>query len=217
MTHNQGTNECSARARTTKVRAHEQAQYATPPYLPTPPTGPTEEHNPQSRPARTPGFADAREEPGNRDRETIPDETSNWLVGYRIDRINRTVMLLRLSPPLTEVFRGKPWASLIRGEGWVIPARYLAHAERLLAGADVDLFDIDGAPTPGQAERERRDDRSQTRVVLDEIQAARDEHERDTAAVNRAAHEAKHAFADAVTAARAKRGELDDQLAEASS
>lgn len=104
----------------------------------------------------------------------IPPDDAPWLVGYRRNLINGTTLLRSLIPAVTDVLRRKPWATMIRGEGWAIPTRYLAHVEALLAGNNVDLFDIDGLPTPQQRRAEDTAERIHTRTVLAEIHAARD-------------------------------------------
>jgi hypothetical protein len=102
----------------------------------------------------------------------LPPNDAPYLVGYRRNLINGTTLLHSLRPAVTDVLRRKPWATMIRGEGWAIPTRYLAHTEALLAGANVDLFDIDGTPTPRQRHADDTTERAHTARVLADIQAA---------------------------------------------
>jgi len=179
-------------ARADDVRAHDTHTYANyPPLsLPTYPTQPKNKNqDTHPSPARTNGSADAHEEPPARQPlDGLPDDEM-WLVGYQTDRINGTVKLLGFKPPVTETLRPRRWATLVPGEGWVIPGRYLAHVERLLIGAGVMLFDVDGAPTPGQGSQQRATELAHTKVVLDELHAARAAH--DPARSHKAYREAK--------------------------
>jgi len=135
-----------------------------------------------------------------------PDE-DRWLVGYQHNRMNSTVLLGGFNPALTNTLRSKRWATLVRDSGWVIPARYLAHVERLLAGADVDLFDVEGGPTPAQRERERDTDRAEANRVLAEIHEARDLHEQRSTE----AHKAYLAAREAMRQALARKHANDEQ------
>ncbi len=155
---------------------------------------------------RTAGFQHAREpsQPIN------PDEDQTWLLGYRINRMNNTACLLGFNPALTSTLRSKRWATLVRDTGWVIPLRYLEHVEKLLAGADVDLFDVEGAPTPGQRDRERRDENAHHQRVLADLRAAREAI--DPVAAEQARREARAAF-DAAIAARHPEHEHSDEAA----
>jgi hypothetical protein len=106
--------------------------------------------------------------------DEIPPDDAPWRVGYRRNLINGTTTIHTQLHAVTVVLRRRPWATLIRGEGWAIPTRYLAHTEALLAGANVDLFDIDGTPTPRQR-RTPDDDHQRTAALLAELHAARDQ------------------------------------------
>lgn len=202
MSNEQRTNHGSAG----DVRAHERGQYATPPYLPSLPTQP-EEQNRWSSNARTNGSADTREKPiAASTPAEIDPEDDRWLAGYRRDRIAGTVMILGFKPPVTELLRRKRWAVLVAGEGWTFPARYLEHVEKLLLGADVDLFDIEGAPTPAQRDRDRLADREQTSRDLAEIRAAREQFD---PAISHAAYlEARAALDAALEAKKAAHEEV---------
>lgn len=128
-------------------------------------------------------------------------ENDRWLCAMR--RTVTTVTLLDYTPePVAAVLKSKPWARLVKGLGWSFPAKYLAHVERLLDGASVDLFDVDGDLTPAQAARKRALDHADTARVVGELRAARDAAEADPAAVERAKREAKEAFAQAIEAKR---------------
>lgn len=202
MNNNQRTNEVGATARDRDVRAHEQAQYATPPSLPTLPTQPTEEKTPNSTPVRPTGFRTAREEtPGPRlDDRPEPIDDTRRIVGYRINRTNSTVYLASLTGPITDILKRKTWATLIRDEGWAFPLSYLAHVEKLLAGADIpiEVFNIEGGPTPGQQARERREERGSSAAVLADIRAARKASQTDQQAIHEAREACKAAYRDAV-------------------
>jgi hypothetical protein len=162
--------------------------------LPSLPALPAVPEGTNSGSARLAGFGDAREHPG----QPNDPEEDRWLVGYRINRMNSTVLLGGFNPALTEVLKPKRWATLVRGEGWVIPLRYLEHVERLLFGADVDLFDVDGAPTPVQREREQLGEKAHAAQVLAEIQQAKEQQSQSPAAYRAA----RQAFAAAVAAAQ---------------
>ena len=128
--------------------------------------------------------------------DDTPDDDARWLVGYHIDAITRVVLLESFAAPITATLRHSRWATLIRGQGWAFRAQYLAHVERLLAGAGVDLFDLDGRPTPAQRDHPD-DERERTRRILDEIAHATAE--ADTLAADQARRECRAAF-DAATA-----------------
>lgn len=129
-----------------------------------------------------------------------PDE-SRWLCAMR--RTATTATLLDYTPePVAAVLKSKPWARLVKGLGWSFPVKYLAHVERLLDGASVDLFDIDGDLTPAQMQRRRTQEHADTARVLGELRAAREAVDADPAAVEQAKRECMRAFA----AARLRRG-----------
>ncbi|WP_375483280.1 hypothetical protein [uncultured Jatrophihabitans sp.] len=198
MTNQQRTDSERAASRATDVRAHERAQYATPPTYPT--YLPTEQHPSDSPNARTNGSADARENPPAQaaHQPILDDDFGPWRVGYRVDRITGNAVLLGFKPPITDMMKRKRWAVLIAGEGWAVPLQYLAHIERLLTGADVTLFDIDGNPTPAQRAAETAEEQRDTAAVLADIRAARDAAEADPTATARERSNARQAFRDAL-------------------
>ncbi|WP_375490246.1 hypothetical protein [uncultured Jatrophihabitans sp.] len=134
-------------------------------------------------------------------RDLAPDDDA-WVVAYRVNRTNSTVQLASLAPPITEILRRKHWATLVRDEGWAFPLRYLAHVEKLLAGADtpVELFNLDGSPTPGQQDRERAEERTTSTAVLTQLRDARKASQTNPEAIDRARLDARQAFIDAIAA-----------------
>lgn len=151
-----------------------------------------------STPVRPTGFRTAREEtPDPRpDDHPEPIDDTRRIVGYRINRTNSTVHLASLTGPITDILKRKTWATLIRDEGWAFPLSYLAHVEKLLAGADIpiEVFNIEGGPTPGQQARERREERGTSAAVLADIRAARKASQTDQQAIEQARIEAREAF-----------------------
>lgn len=91
---------------------------------------------------------------------------------------------------MNAVLKTKRWANLIHGVGWQFPDQYLTHVARLMLGAGLKLYRIDGTPLP-DPEIENRE-QARTRAILDEIAAARTAAR--TLEADRARREARAAF-----------------------
>jgi hypothetical protein len=59
---------------------------------------------------------------------------------------NGVVTVPTLRGDVVAVLKTKPWANLVRDLGWQFPERYLDHVARLMLGAGLRLYRIDGTP-----------------------------------------------------------------------
>ena len=142
------------------------------------------------------GFADAREKPATQtDEDFDPTAPGRRLVAIAHERVSGTVQIRSVARAVTELLKTRAWATLDRSEGvWTIPARYLEHVEKLLNAAEVDLFDVDGAPTPGRRRELAEAERGDSAALLAELRAKREWCEAHTAEIERARRAARDAF-----------------------
>jgi len=177
-------------ARAGDVRAHEQAQYATPPTVPTYPTvNRTSSEGPS-------GIA-TRENPDGRYGPL--DAPEPFLAVYSIDH-NRLVRIGSFHSQINDVMRQFRWATLERGDGWYFPEPYLSRVELALVGAGITLANRNGGPTPLTAQAEKRSDQTKTAAILADLHAAREAGDPSLPAVRNAREECKRAYAEAIAA-----------------
>jgi hypothetical protein len=82
---------------------------------------------------------------------------------------NGVVTVPTLRGDVVAVLKTKPWANLVRDIGWQFPEAYLDHVARLMLGAGLRLYRIDGTPISTDQHFTDEPDRAHTSAVNHDI------------------------------------------------
>jgi hypothetical protein len=101
-----------------------------------------------------------------------PDDQALRLIGCRVNA-NGVVTVVTWHPDVTAVLKTKRWAAFIQDDGWQFPEQYLDHVARLMLGAGIRLYRIDGTPIATDADIADQPARDHTAAVNADIAAAK--------------------------------------------